>query len=229
MKTLKLIAALLHYPSADLHAAAAELGDAWLAEGEAATWGESVSAFIKDLADSDLIDLQARYVATFDRGRAVSLHLFEHIHGESRNRGQAMVDLLDVYRRHGFDVTANELPDYLPLFLEFCAYMPAAEARDWLGEISHILQLLHLRLSERGSSYAVLFTPLLTLAGAEVAPAALLTRVHGEARDDTPEALDKIWAEQPVSFGINNSGSCVEPSLRPSPARTQGAPRHPGA
>ena len=80
------------------------------------------------------MDLQERYVASFDRGRARSLYLFEHVHGESRDRGQAMVNLLEIYRRHEFELNARELPDYIPLFMEYLAQRPDGEALDLLAD-----------------------------------------------------------------------------------------------
>lgn len=215
MQTLKAIAALLHYPSAELQEAAGDLVDVLNEEGLLPRADrDAVASFIWDLSASDLMEMEGRYVETFDRGRSTSLHLFEHVHGESRDRGQAMVDLLDVYNQHGFDIAVNELPDYVPLFLEFCATLPEAEARAWLGEIAHILQVLHVRLNERESAYAVLFPPLLELAGAESAPEAVVKQVSGEARDDTPEALDKVWAEEPVTFGMGAGSGCPSASPR---------------
>ena len=228
MKTLKVIAALLHYPTAELQAAADDLVEVLNEEGLLnAADRDAVAAFVVDLAASDLMEMEARYIETFDRGRSTSLHLFEHVHGESRDRGQAMVDLLDIYNQHGFDIAVNELPDYVPLFLEYCSSLPEAEARSWLGEIAHILQLLHVRLTERENPYAVLFPPLLELAGAEAAPEELVKQVGGEARDDTPEALDKVWAEEPVTFGMGAGSGCS--SAMPNKPEVQpvvwGAPR----
>lgn len=211
MQTLKLIAALLHYPQAELQAAAP-----WLTERVADSTElepdqrAQLSDFLHHLASRDLLELQETYVETFDRGRACALHLFEHVHGESRDRGQAMVDLAQVYRRAGFEIAVAELPDYLPLFLEFLSTRPAAEARDWLTEVGHILGQLYARLAARDSPYAVLLAPLLSLAGLELAPE-VLAEAAG-ARDDTPEALDQAWAEEPVSFGF---GASPCPSLQP--------------
>src|SRR3546814_637451 len=81
------------------------------------------------LGEGDLIDLQENYVATFDRRAAHSLHLFEHIHGESRDRGQALIDLRQEYINHGLLPDTNELPDYIPLFLEFLGQIPQDEAQ----------------------------------------------------------------------------------------------------
>ena len=119
MKSLRALAALLTYPTAELVAAAAEIRD--VLDSEAVVPRAARAALhrlIDDLAAGDLYDLQERYGLLFDRTRSLSLHLFEHVHGESRDRGQAMVDLLKLYEENGYTPTARELPDYLPLFLE---------------------------------------------------------------------------------------------------------------
>lgn len=207
MKILKAIALLLHYPDGSVSEHADELTALLLEEQRlASATRDALLDFIKTQREHDLLDLQAEYVALFDRGRALSLHLFEHVHGESRDRGQAMVQLLNVYRENGFDISANELPDYVPLFLEFCSLLPEAEAQNWLLETEHLLQTLHGRLEERENPYAVLFRALLELGGLEAADEQLRHRIHSEQRDDTPQALDKVWAEEPVVFGPAGSG-----------------------
>ena len=131
MVIFKVLSALLSYPSSDLVAAAHELrGVLARASGLSPGVVKALQGLIDELEQRDLYELQERYVAQFDRGRQLSLHLFEHVHGESRDRGQAMVDLVDAYRSHGFELAARELPDYLPLFLEFLAQIPEPDARE---------------------------------------------------------------------------------------------------
>lgn len=224
MITLKLIAALLHYPSEDLQAMAPVMaplieGDPRLTAGQQAR----LLRFAGRIAATELMALQEEYVDIFDRGRACSLHLFEHVHGESRDRGQAMVDLAQMYEQAGFEIGIPELPDYLPLFLEFLSTRPVEEGREWLSEIAHILQPLYVRLTERGSPYACLIEPLLTLAGAELS-ADQLEALRGQAPDDaSPEALDQAWAEQPVTFGLGSGGCPSEQVHRPQPSQIQWA------
>lgn len=204
--TLKVFAALLHYPDAALAGAAAELvgaldGDGLLDRRQR----EDIVGFIERMRERDPLELQAEYVDTFDRGRARSLYLYEHLHGESRDRGQAMVELKRFYRMHGFAISGPELPDYLPLFLEFLATRPRTEAVEWLEQIGDVLQLLHARLAARDSPYAAILEPLARLAGEATGDAALAARVAGERPDDTPAALDRVWAEAPVTFGPGNT------------------------
>lgn len=207
MKILKVIALLLHYPDGNVAGHADEL--LALVREEQRLSGatrQKLVDFINMQRERDLIELQAEYVALFDRGRSLSLHLFEHVHGESRDRGQAMVQLLEVYREQGFDIRANELPDYVPLFLEFCSLLPDAQAQTWLLEVEHLLQVLHGRLEERDNPYAILFRALLELGELESADETLRHQIQSEQPDDTPQALDKVWAEEPVIFGPD--GGC---------------------
>ncbi|HKK16914.1 MAG TPA: nitrate reductase molybdenum cofactor assembly chaperone [Gammaproteobacteria bacterium] len=202
MKILKVIALMMHYPDGSVSENADEAITLIRQESRlASTTQEALVAFIRTQQQRDLLDLQSDYGALFDRGSALSLHLFEHVHGESRDRGQAMVELLNVYRQHGFDVSANELPDYVPLFLEFCSLLQETEAQNWLRETGHLLQTLHGRLEARESSYAVLFQALLELGELPAADEQLRHRIDSEERDDTPQALDRAWAEEPVIFG----------------------------
>src|SRR5699024_3838270 len=158
-------------------------------------------------ATEDLLDAQELYVNTFDRGRARSLHLFEHVHGESRDRGPAMVDLQKEYVAHGFAIDCAELPDYVPMFVEFCSELEPADAIGWLEDVGRLLQLLHARLAEHESRYAVLLEPLLVLAGCPVRDETVQAEVAQEERDDTPEALDRVWLEEPVTFGPDDACS----------------------
>ena len=147
----------------------------------------------------------------------MSLLLFEHIHGESRDRGQAMVDLVETYRKHGLELAEKELPDYLPLVLEYLSYRPLSEVSDWLTHIKHILELLAARAQERESTYALLFEILMELAQGEVDLSLMRRRVASEPRDDTAEAMDKVWEEEAVRFSVEApSKDCASPRRLPS-------------
>lgn len=197
-RTYRALAALLSYPTLDLQAAIGEIAaaldrEALLTEAQRA----QMSGFLRELAEADIYDLQERYVGLFDRGRAVSLHLFEHVHGESRDRGQAMVDLLALYRQHGLDVTAGELPDFLPLFLEFLSLLPVATARELLAEPAAILRALAERLAKRDAGYASVMQAVAALARA---PAVGASAIPDDDPDDLA-ALDAAWEEAAVRFG----------------------------
>ena len=149
----------------------------------------------------------------------MSLLLFEHIHGESRDRGQAMVDLIDAYRSNGFELAAKELPDYLPLLLEYLSHRPPEEARDWLGHIKHIVGMLAARAAERRSSYTILFAILVELAAGNLDISVLRRRASEEPRDDTAEVMDRLWEEEAVRFGAEARAEDCSPAGH-SPART---------
>jgi nitrate reductase delta subunit len=217
--TLKVISLLLSYPTAELQQAVPELKTALARE---AAVDEREQALLCRLADDiaflDLYDLQERYVLLFDRTRSLSLHLFEHIHGESRDRGQAMVDLMSMYEADGFEIDAKELPDYLPLFLEYLSVKSGAEASELLGQTSHILTALRERLKKRKSVYVNAFGVLEGLALGK--PDAKLVRELLDTPEDDPtdlEALDRIWEEEAVAFG----GNAGENACGPDRLRTQ--------
>lgn len=206
---LKALAALLGYPDAALQAQAAELVGILAAREElAGQERETAAAFAHWLEHSDLMEVQSCYVETFDRSRKSSLYLFEHVYGESRDRGPAMIELKKAYNEHGLFISRRELPDFLPLFLEFTAELTEPQAREWIGNVGHILQRVHVRLVEKQSPYAAAFRVLLKVARLDPAPEALARLAAGEARDDTPAALDTAWMEEPVTFGPEGAPAC---------------------
>lgn len=210
MQVLKVLARLLEYPTAELQESEDALVAAVLEDGRLPRENkEQLLRCLGLVCDGDLMDLQEAYVSTFDRGRATSLLLFEHVHGESRDRGQAMVDLMEQYRANGLEIDARELPDYLPLFLEYLSTRPWEEIRSWLEDIHHILGLLGERLYQRESLYHVVMDSLLVLSGRQSDRRELAQIVAAEERDDTPEALDKVWEEEMVKFVDDQGGSCA--------------------
>ena len=199
MKLLKLIAVLLDYPAEELWAHGDELRAAIDDPALSAERLAALRGFVDELLATEPMQAQERWLELFDRGRAMSLLLFEHIHGESRDRGQAMVDLISTYRGHGFELGVKQLPDYLPVVLEYLSMRPVAEVRDWLGHIGHILELLAARAQERNSTYAALLEALVETASGRVDLDLLRKRVASEERDDTPEAMDRVWEEPTVT------------------------------
>ena len=201
MIALRIIGRLLDYPDRTLIDHQQELEEALASAQELnATLRAQLLAVVRDFCARPLLDLQADYCELFDRGRATSLLLFEHVHGESRDRGQAMVDLLDQYRAAGLELDSRELPDFLPLYLEYLSSRSAQEAREGLVDIAPILALLSARLRQRNSRWADLLDALLTLSNSGVAAEALEPQVAQEARDDTPQALDAVWEEEQIRF-----------------------------
>ncbi len=203
MKTLRILSALLTYPDAGLLDALPEFipvleREAWLPVPER----RALANLIETLAASEPIEAQERYILLFDRTRSLSLHLFEHVHGESRDRGQAMVDLIQLYEEGGFTPTTRELPDFLPLFLEFASTRQPEEARDLIQQPLQVMAALRERLAKRGAIYLPVFDGLLSLA--QVKPdAAMLERLLAEPdpEPDDLEALDAAWEDEEVRFG----------------------------
>ena len=206
MDILKVIALLLDYPSQAAAQHAEEFASAIRgAEEISPAHRNALLETLDDIYGGELLDAEECYTGLFEQGRSLSLHLFEHVHGESRDRGQAMVDLMAEYSNHGFELDARELPDYIPLFLEYLANRPHLEAREWLADVSHILALLGARLVQRQSAYANLFKSLLLIAGrSDELDEKLAAQVALEEADNTAEALDKEWEEVAVTFAADD-------------------------
>ncbi|MHB0990530.1 MAG: nitrate reductase molybdenum cofactor assembly chaperone [Burkholderiales bacterium] len=217
-RQLRALALLLDYPRDDLYAHLADI-DELLAPLDMATDArnhESLHTLIADMIATDPMDLQAQFIETFDRGRSTSLNLFEHVHGDSKDRGQAMVDLLAQYEEIGLRLQVKELPDYLPIYLEYVSVLDSAAAIDALQEIAPLLANLAVSLSRRKSPWLAVLAALCRLA--EVADwQALIAQETSSSEslaspdprdalrasappDWTAEGLDAAWAEEPVSF-----------------------------
>ncbi len=189
--TLRALAWLLRYPDAEMRQALPEVRDALHAE-RALTFGRlaELDALADRLAAAAGLRAEADYVELFDRGRRTALHLFEHVHGDSRDRGQAMIDLAQTYERAGLRLAAGELPDHLPVVLEFASTQPPAQAREFLREIAQVVRAIFSALLARRSAYASVLAAVLDLAGEKA------------ERVDLPAEppLDEAWAE-PEAFG----------------------------
>jgi len=237
-RALKALSALLTYPTAELQQAAVEIRAALDADTLVPPRIRAdLQKLTDDIAAGDLYDLQERYVLLFDRTRSLSLHLFEHVHGESRDRGQAMIDLKSQYEQAGLLMSAAELPDFLPLFLEYLATRPLKEACATFGQPAHILAALAERLRKRQSPYEAVFRTLVALSAAKPKDeeVSALLRLPDPDADDLA-ALDAAWEDEPVSFGPGSGGGCkdgliarVRGGLRPAPdmpAPKTISPRH---
>lgn len=203
--TLRALAVLLGYPSAELQANVREIRDALRREGvlpKAAF--ERLEKLLSRLEADPLLDLQSAYSELFDRSRSLSLHLFEHVHGDSRERGQAMIDLGQQYAQAGFLLDSNELPDFVPVFLEFTSCLAPAEAREMLAQPAHVFAALAERLDKRQARYAAIFHCLVALTGARV-DASQVAQVDENTPAVDPSDIDAEWEEAPVSF--INSGA----------------------
>ena len=205
-KSLRVLSAVLSYPDAQLRSHLPEMRD--LLRNEHALSPSRLAeldALMDLLWRADALEAEADYVELFDRGRGTSLHLFEHVHGDSRERGPAMIDLAQTYEKAGLILAEGELPDYLPAVLEFASTQPAREARAFLAEMAHILNAVFGALLERGSPYASVFGALLELAGEKAQP----------VKPPAEEALDESWAEPLVFDGCSSKGQARPGQAQP--------------
>jgi nitrate reductase delta subunit len=195
--SLRVLARLLGYPDAEMRAHLPALREAL--RGERAVGAARLAeldALMDAVAGAAALEAEEAYVHLFDRGRATSLHLFEHVHGDSRDRGPAMIDLAQTYDQAGLYLAPGELPDYLPAILEFASTLPPREARAFLGEMAHIFNALFSALRERHSAYASVIGALLELAGEQAQPVTL----------EPEEPLDASWSEPPAFDGCSPKG-----------------------
>ena len=205
-KSLRVLARLLGYPDAELRDHLSELQQA-LHEERALTplRISELDALIAQLSGPASLDTEAAYVELFDRGRATSLHLFEHVHGDSRERGPAMIDLAQTYEKAGLFLAEGEMPDFLPVVLEFTSTQPPREAREFLAEMAHIFNAIFAALQQRNSAYAAVLGALLELAGEKPQPVLI-------AAD---EPLDTVWAEPVVFDGCSTQGQAKPGQAQP--------------
>jgi nitrate reductase delta subunit len=204
--TLKVFAHLLSYPNAELRSHLGELQQALHTEKAipVARLAE-LDVLFNTLQATDTLEVEAQYVELFDRGRATSLHLFEHVHGDSRDRGPAMIDLAQTYEKAGLFLAPDELPDYLPVVLQFVSTQPPKEARAFLGEMAHIFNAIFNALQQRNSAYASVLGALLELAG---------EKAHA-VKVVADEPLDTAWEEPVVFDGCSVKGQGKPDATQP--------------
>jgi nitrate reductase delta subunit len=204
--TLRALAWLLRYPDAELRALLPQLRDALRVEAslDSGRLGE-LDALVGQLLGTAPLRTEAEYVEIFDRGRRTALHLFEHVHGDSRDRGPAMVDLAQTYERAGLNLAPGELPDYLPVVLEFASTQPPTQAREFLREIAHVVRAIFSALLECQSPYASVLAAVLDLAGERAERVAL----------PTEPAIDESWAEPEAFSGCSSKGQSRPTDAQP--------------
>jgi len=204
--SLRALAWLLRYPDAELRSVAPQIAAALRAEAalDAARLAE-LDTLVERLLRADALRTEADYVELFDRGRRTALHLFEHVHGDSRDRGPAMIDLAQTYERAGLQMAPGELPDYLPVVLEFASTQPPQQAREFLREIAHVVRAIFSALLERGSPYASVLAATLDLAGERAERVAL----------PAEPPLDDSWAEPEAFGGCDNKGQSRPNEVQP--------------
>ncbi len=196
-RTLRVLSALLSYPDAQQGSHFVEMREL-LRDERALTQSRLIEldGLMDTLRRSDPLKSEADYVELFDRGRSTSLHLFEHVHGDSRERGPAMIDLGQTYETAGLVLAEGELPDYLPAVLEFVSTQPPKEAKAFLSEMAHIFNAIFGALQQRSSAYASVIGALLDLAGERAQP----------VKPPVEDALDDSWAEPMAFDGCSTKG-----------------------
>ncbi len=170
--------------------------------------------FMDELAATDLMQAQETYVDLFDRGRAHCLHLFEHVHGESRFRGKAMIDLSERYREKGLQINTSELPDYLPLFLEFLSICEAAEAQELLVQAAPVIATIGEKLKRRKSGYHTVMEVIVALSGIKIDQTAIQKAADAALPEfETLDELDRDWVEPEAFNGAPDCGICSSDGL----------------
>ncbi len=210
MRTLRVLSRLLAYPEAELQAQIPALQDV-LREDDflKAKSLKPLLAFMDTLAAMELMQAQEDYVELFDRGRAHCLHLFEHVHGESRFRGQAMISLTERYAEKGLQIGVGELPDYLPLFLEFISICDPEEGRDTLAQSAPIIATLGEKLRRRKSGYASVMAAIVELSGAKLSKSEIQKAADAALPNiQTLDELDEQWQEPEAFGGAPDCGTC---------------------
>jgi len=210
MLVFRAFSALLSYPSEEMRRALPEIAAVIQASQIVAPRErQDLLDLIDEFRRDDVLSAEERYVDLFDRGRALSLHLFEHLHGESRDRGEAMVELKEIYERAGFELSARELPDYLPVVLEYLSCRDLAEARVMLADCAHILTTIGRSLVARRSRYAAVLQALIVIAGESPIDVAKVPQVK-----ERIETLDRDWIEEAAFAGA--SGTVNPPTGTPA-------------
>lgn len=206
--TLRVLALLLSYPDAAMRNNLSAMHKALYKE-RALTPPRlaELDALLASLAGATALDNEAGYVQLFDHGRTTSLHLFEHVHGDSRERGPAMIDLAQTYEKAGLFLAPGEMPDYLPVVLQFASTQPQQETRAFLSEMAHIFNALYAALQQRQSPYASVLGALLELAGERAQPVNIAVEAP----------LDELW-EEPKAFDGCSSKGQAKPD-QPQPIR----------
>ena len=205
-KTLRVLALLLGYPDTQLRAHLSDMRAALHDEAAVgATRMAEIDALMASLGRKSALEAESDYVELFDRGRATSLHLFEHVHGDSRDRGPAMIDLTKTYEQSGLFLGAGELPDFVPVVLEFASTLEPKQAREFLGEMAHIFNVIFAALQQRESPYAAVLGALLELAGEKASPVEVVA----------DEPIDAVWEEPVVFDGCSSKGQSRPDQAQP--------------
>jgi nitrate reductase delta subunit len=207
--SLRALALLLSYPDADMRS---KLTDVMSVLSLERALSPSRISELKNLSEQlqslDPLEVESRYVETFDRGRLTCLNLFEHVHGDSRDRGPAMIDLSQTYAQSGLVLDPDELPDHLCVVLEFASTQTEGVAKSFLDEMAHILNSIFSALLKRESPYAAVIAAVLELSGHKAQAVSIPVEESMDSSWQEPEAFDgcqsrgqsKPNLEQPLHF-----------------------------
>jgi nitrate reductase delta subunit len=194
----RIAALLLDYPSAQLLELTDQLTSAAMELPEQLR--APIIDFVRECSTTNPLQLATRYVETFDMRRRASLHLTYYAYGDTRKRGMALLRFKHAYRHAGMQLDDSELPDYLPLVLEFAATVDPLQGERLLAEHVPVLELLRLSLQDSGSGYAqVLAAVLATLPPISTADRRRIAELAAEGPPDEevglePFAMDPLMA-----------------------------------
>lgn len=201
MRLERVVSLLLDYPTGALVEARRELREA-VAGLAGAPGAHAVARFLEEWGEAPLDELQRTYVETFDFDARASLHLTYHLHGDRRRRGLELVRLKRRFAEAGLELESEELPDYLPLVLEFAALAPGGEGATVLSELRVPLELVRSRLRQRGSPFAHLLDAV--VAGLPRLSRAEASRLEALAAEGPPTklvGLDPAAPLEPAPLG----------------------------
>ena len=195
--SMRALALLLSYPDAEMRSQLNAVMEVLTQEAALTKKRlEELKSFTDLLLQLEPLEAESRYVETFDRGRSTCLNLFEHVHGDSRDRGPAMIDLAQTYAQSGLNLDPDELPDHLCVVLEFASTQTPDVAKSFLDEMAHILNAIFSGLLKRESPYASVIAAVLELSGHKA------QAVHIAAE----ESLDESWQEPEAFDGCSSRG-----------------------
>ncbi|MBT3092579.1 MAG: nitrate reductase molybdenum cofactor assembly chaperone [Candidatus Thiodiazotropha endolucinida] len=155
MQIYKLLARLLEYPDTELIVHMPEIIKRVKSDRDISTQErDDLMQFISWMQLHDMTGMQADYVQTFDMTPEHALHLTHHLFGDDRGRGPALIDLMEHYRAEGLDIDQQEIPDYLPLILEYASTLDDMQAKVFLGDARKVITVLAENLEKADSPYA---------------------------------------------------------------------------
>ncbi len=161
--SLHVLSVLLHYPDEDLFNRLNEIASA-ADQSRPADVKSAIQSFIGELETHSLIQVQERYTAVFDIDSATTMNMTYHAFGDNEKRAAALANLQHNYEQAGWERTTGELPDYLPMMLEFLSICPYPEYAEPVWECLQGVHPLVARLEKKAPVYAALLKPIARMA-----------------------------------------------------------------